>query len=147
MNRRDFLKTGGAAAAAAALAGCAALSQPGRWWTLSPENPLAAEAADTIGYGLGLFAAKDPAMRMRIENYYAQIKGGDVTPAVASAALSALAVEGPEYKFFAHKIFRWLKLLGAEIAADGSVLSLGRIDPELIAAGKDGYLAALAISS
>ena len=42
---------------------------------------------------------------------------------------------------------RWMKLLGAEIAEDGSVLSLGRIDPALIAYGKDGYLAAIAISS
>lgn len=144
MNRRQFLSTGWGAAVFAT--GCGALMEAGRLPPFSADNPLALEAADTVGYGLGLLAAKDSALKQRIEGYYSLILTGDITPAVINAAVEALKAEGVEYRFLAYRVVRMARLLGAQVTRSGTVTGIGKIDPDLIEAGKQGYLTALAHS-
>lgn len=131
-----------AATLALGVQGCAALQ--GAIGPIDGQNPVVIEAADAIGYGVGLMAAKNPRARARIEEHYGRIEAGDLTPAVVNAVLEAIGADGEEYRFLAHKIVRLLQALGARVDGVGRVLELAAVPPEIIRAGKDGYLAGLA---
>ena len=103
------------------------------------DNPLALEAADTIGYGIGILAKKSPKLQAKVEAYYAEIEAGGLTPAAVNGILDALGAEGDEYQFFAYKLTRILTRIGAKFEA-GKVVDLQPIDPALLDAAKQAYL-------
>jgi outer membrane murein-binding lipoprotein Lpp len=128
--------------AASMLGGCAEIEKI--TGPITGENPLAVESADTIGYGIGMLAAKDDALRSKVEIYYAHIQAGGLTAAAVQGVLDALGEEKDEYKFLAYKLSRLITRLGGKFI-DGKLVDLGPIDPVLLDAAKQGYLMALTI--
>lgn len=112
---------------------------------IDSSNPIVIETADSVGYGLGLVAAKNGRIREKIEKHYAEIESGDLTIGAVNGIMDALDAEGEEYKFLARKILRLLDLVGAQVTG-GRVTELVKIDPAILQAGKEGYIAALKLS-
>lgn len=113
---------------------------------IDPSGVLVIEAADSLGYGVGLAASKNPKIRAKIEEYYPQIEAGGLTPTAVNGLLDALKLGGDEYKHLARKALRLLDLVGAKTLGE-SVIELGKVDPAVLQAAKQGYLDAISLSS
>lgn len=108
---------------------------------ITGDSPIALETADTIGYGLGILAKKNPRLQEKVETYYSQIEAGGLTPAAVNGIMDALKVEGEEYQFLAYKLTRVLTRVGGKFEG-GQLVDLKPIDPALIEAAKTAYLLA-----
>jgi hypothetical protein len=121
------------------LSGCAQIEKIGG--PITADNPLEVETADTIGYGIGILAAKDDKLKVKIETYYMATESGGITVVAVNGMLDALGQNGPEYQFMAYKLSRLLMRIGGKYE-DGKFIDIKPIDPLLLEAGKQAYLLA-----
>jgi hypothetical protein len=117
--------------------GCAGIMQQ---INLNDQNLLLKESVDTFGYTLGLLAAKDPELKVKVESYYSTLVESGIDVAIVNAALKYLGGSSTANQILAYKMTGLIMLVGGEKDATGSIVSIGKINPELIEIGKNAYL-------
>ena len=95
------------------------------------------ELADTAGYALGAFAAKDPALRGKIESIYKQYAAGGITPTAALNAGIAYLIDTDDIVqvILAHKVVRLIEqraglLSGMRLSTSEPLLTPNCLKPE-----------------
>lgn len=119
------------------------------WEITDTQNPytrlVMEEIADTAGYALGAFARKNEDLAAKAKELYEKYAEGGITAVdVMNEGLSYLVdTNDPIQLALAHKIKRLIVRMGGQVSGDWQIINLGLIDEELLAIGRDAYLAAL----
>ena len=101
------------------------------------------QTIDTFGYTLGLFAVKDDIFKEQVEMYYTRVKSEGITTAVANEILFKFKDTDIAYQVLAYKMVSLIKLMGGQIAPDGTIEDFGRLTDKYLEIGKLAYLTAI----